>query len=544
MPDLLPRVPRGLFRRLVAVLTADGAARWDSLRRAFADGFRLLTTAVQEQGLHSRLRDLTTTVAVAGSPFYEIGRSGERLLAAWQRGRAVQQALSSWRRDAAACRSEMAVIHRQIDAEGVNLDTVFGLERIDRALSRLEIMADIISAPSPDAAAESIQQLLVRVAYFTYQDRRLRHLVDWNLKLLNRKIVERSGKTGEHYIATSRKEYWGIWAASAGGGLVTVFTAAGKLAITGAGLALFQEGFAVGLNYAVSFLVLQAFGLMLATKQPAMTAATLANIVRDRKGSMRYEQLLEFASRITFSQLASAIANVTVVFAGAYLFDFLWRLAAGSPFLAYEQARYVFETLSPINSGTIFYAAVTGVILWLASLIGGWFDNFTAYNRIPAGIADHPLGAVFGRSRMERAGAFLARNAAGWGTNISLGFLLGFTPAIGHFLGVPLDVRHVTLSSGMLALAAAALDHSLFQWGWFLLGATGILTMFVLNLSVSFLLSLGNAARAYGYSGGQVLEFLRRLARNFIRRPLTFILPPKKWVVPAGPPADKDAGPV
>jgi hypothetical protein len=63
-------------------------------------------------------------------------------------------------------------------------------------------------------------------------------------ELLQRKIVDRAGKTGEHYVAWTRKEYWHIWAAAAGGGLLTTVTAAVKIVIVGAGLALFVEGLA------------------------------------------------------------------------------------------------------------------------------------------------------------------------------------------------------------------------------------------------------------------------------------------------------------
>ena len=39
------------------------------------------------------------------------------------------------------------------------------------------------------------------------------------------------------------------------------------------------------------------------------------------------------------------------------------------------------------------------------------------------------------------------------------------TPSIGHFLGLPLDVRHVTLSTGSMALAAESLDYQWFGQG-------------------------------------------------------------------------------
>ena len=53
----------------------------------------------------------------------------------------------------------------------------------------------------------------------------------------------------------------------------------------------------------------------------------------------------------------------------------------------------------------------------------------------------------------EALGESLRRNAAGWGTNVALGFFLGFAPAVGRFFGIPFDVRHV---NGQIYLGPAA----------------------------------------------------------------------------------------
>jgi site-specific recombinase len=97
---------------------------------------------------------------------------------------------------------------------------------------------------------------------------------------------------------------------------------------------------------------------------------------------------------------------------------------------------------------------------------------------------------------------------------------------MGHFLGVPLDVRHVTLSTGLLALASASLGYRLLLGGWFFWALGGIATMFVLNLGVSFCLSLFSAVRAYNLPKEETRELLRRLGRRFYQSPLDFVLPP------------------
>jgi site-specific recombinase len=397
-------------------------------------------------------------------------------------------------------------------------------------------MVDVMTAPGAVERAAALHDLLARLVASTHDDRSVTHLIGWNLNLLFRRIVERSGETGEHYIAATRAEYRHIWLAAAGGGLLTGGTAAIKATLSTLHAPDFVHGVLYGLNYAISFLLLHRWGLVLATKQPAMTAATLATIIRERRGGDRVDEIIEFTARICRSQLAAAIGNVAVVAATAFSIDGLWRLVVGRPYMEAAEATATYQAMSPLNSGTLFYAALTGVILYLAAIAGGWFDNFCAYHRLPDAVAQHPLRRTLGRARLARWGASLDRNAAAWATNVALGFMLGMTPAIGHFLGLPLDVRHVTLNTGILALASASLGDRWFLEGFFLTGLAGIAVMFVLNLSVSFLLSLGNAARAYDVPNAEVWDLLRRLYRRFVTAPRDFILPPRRDPAAPAPP--------
>jgi site-specific recombinase len=123
--------------------------------------------------------------------------------------------------------------------------------------------------------------------------------------------------------------------------------------IVGAHLPLFLEGMAVGTNYAVSFILLQHFHLAL--------------------GQARLERLVGFIRGITRSQIVTVAGNLLAVTLGCLVFAQLWALAFSRPFLEFQSAKYVYETLNPLASGTMIYAALTGVILWVSALAGGWF---------------------------------------------------------------------------------------------------------------------------------------------------------------------------
>lgn len=523
LKDLGPSDVDRLVRFTVA---ACPPAALKSLDQSFADGFRLLLARIQAQGLSRKLRPRSTSGLVSESPFFKIARSGGAFLEACQTRQGLAAAYQAFRQDSADCRKELRVIARHLEDAGVSVDIVFGLEVIERCLTRTALMAEFLANPDPAERSRALHRLLVKLAESAHRDRSIRHLVGWNLQLLDRKIVDRSGQTGEHYVAASRKEYRHIWLAAAGGGAVTVFTAAGKMKVHEWHLAAFPESFLYGLNYAISFLLLQAFGLILATKQPAMTGATLATIVRDTQGDDREERIAAFFTRLTSSQFAAAVANVLSVGIGSSLFVLLFSALLGRPYVDEKIARETFETLSPVNSGTVFFAALTGVLLWLGSLAGGWFENWATYHRLPEGLAQHPIGRRIGRERMERFAAAFSRNASGWATNIALGFLLGFAPAVGRFFGIPFDVRHVTLSTGMLALAAASLGENWFSGGSFLLGLSGIAVMFVLNLSVAFSLALLNAAHAYDMTGPELRGVLKEVLVRVLKRPRELFGPP------------------
>ena len=63
--------------------------------------------------------------------------------------------------------------------------------------------------------------------------------------------------------------------------------------------------------------------------------------------------------------------------------------------------------------------------------------------------------------------------------------------------------------------------------GAFLLSVAGVAVMFVLNLSVSFLLALISAARAYELRAHDNSELLHGLLRRFRRTPLDFFVSPR-----------------
>ncbi len=517
--------PAELFERTAIVLTPpDDPGFWERQLRDLHEAMRLLAARISGLGLVPEMRDRSSSHGIARSPFYELTRKTEELISSADSAEAAT-CLDAWKQDVARCRQEMEEVYGHMESEGISVELVFDLKTIQACLQRMEAIATVLTSPDAQARTTAVHSLLSRLEEGNLDDKRISSLVRESLNLLARKVVDRTSDTGEHYIATSRAEYHWMWRAAIGGGLLTVFTAAIKMRIVEAHLPLFFEGFAAGTNYAVSFVLLQVFGLVLATKQPATTAATFARIIRDNRGQERSSKLTEFVSRITSTQLAAALGNVLAVSAGAVVFEWLYELLFAHSYLARESASHVYETLHPFSSGTAFYAIVTGVILWLAALAGSWLENAAVYYDLSEAIAQHPLGLRLSERATKKFAKVVRHNMGGWSTSIVLGYLLGFTPVLGAFFGIPLDVRHVTLSSGTLALAAARFGTASLGDRWFLYAVEGIAVVFVLNLTVSFMIALYVALRAYDIGLREQLRMLRSVVIEGMNSPLRFIVP-------------------
>ena len=275
-------------------------------------------------------------------------------------------------------------------------------------------------------------------------------------------------------------------------------------------------------------MVIQLQGFTLATKQPAMTAAALADQivvfddpVRNAASNPKdatLDPMVNEMLTVLRSQSIAVMGNLLAAIPGTFLLCGIYTLVSKTKFLSPAKANYTIEHFS-IFGATPFYAAWTGVLLFISSLIAGWFYHWVLFRRLPQAFGRSPrLISVFGAERTRKFAVFFKKNSAGFAANISLGFLLGLSPAVFMFLGLPLDVRHVTLSTSSLVAAVMSLGTDTMRTAPFWLAVAGIGSMAVLNLLVSFSLALAVALRSNKVplkTAGQLVRvFVFRLARN------------------------------
>ncbi len=493
-------------------LAAAGGDCWAPIRASIIDAISMLTTRIAALGMAEQFRTRTAVTGVRDSPLYHLARARP----------AEMPALIE------ASRRHLDQVRIALEDRGVSIDVVYSLDSIDRGLHRIEILLPFVDPDDELEPTYEIRAVIAAVGRGLVGARSFSQLMSDNLRLLARKVIERAGKTGEHYVTSSRREYWKMLASAAGGGVLTVGTIVGKFLTKWQHLPLFIDGLMSSVVYAGSFVLMQLLGFTLATKQPSMTAAALAGTIRDRAGPGRLDELVPLIARIARSQFAAAVGNVFAVIVTALAMDLVLQRTLGGHFLDEATSKAVIASFDPLGSGTIFFAAFTGVLLWVSSLIAGWFENWVVYRRLPDAIEHHRWGATLGRDRMKRWAHFLEHQAAGFGGSVALGFLLGMVPVFAKFFGLPLDVRHVTLSSGSLTLALASVGVDTVGWGAVISACMGIAIIGLLNFGVSFALALVIALRARDVPRGERRTLPLAVMRRFFKKPLEFFYPPRE----------------
>ena len=501
----------------------DGTDPW---RAEMMDAVTYLVSAVRAAGFSAPLRKRMTEASLAHEPFRQLGASTERLREAVLAGDLVSTAL---RHEAGylrallnECRAAVDSIGDHLEEFGISVDIVYEMDQLQARVHRIEQLLDCVLSPEPGREMLQLTQSLVGMLE---QRRGIRSLLARHYALLSRKVAERSAETGEHYIAHSREEYHDMLRRAATGGAVLSATTLLKFGVMALGLSAFWTGFWAGANYAVSFVVVMLLHGTVATKQPAMTAPAMAQRLGDLKSDASVEGFVDDLVHLLRSQAAGIFGNLAlcaplvlaVQWAGWGLLD--------RPLVGPHEAEHVLETLTLLGP-TALYAAFTGVLLFSSSLIAGWAENWFVFHRLDSAIAWNPtIVARLGPARALRWSNWWRYNISGVAANVSLGMMLGIVPVVMSFLGLPLEVRHVTLSTGQLAAAAGALGWDVLHAAPFWWCVAGIVVTGALNIGVSFWFAFKLAARARGVRRVDQQRIRAALARRLRTRLPSFLWP-------------------
>ncbi len=525
-PALLERVQAVLFPDEAGGPTGDATPPdgWDC---TLLDALTFCVGQVSATGFAAEVRVRMSAEARQARNFHHLPTQFEALKHAVATHGALSleaiAAATQLRHHLEACRSAAHSVYAHLDEHGISVGIVFRLQQLRHRIQRIDDLLLCLQSPH---RAQAAAHLLAKLVQVQQDSQSLRALVASSTQLTAAKVAERGAESGEHYITRNRAEYRAMLKQAAGGGAVIGFTTWGKFLLYGLALSPFWMGFAAGMNYALSFVLVQLLHGTVATKQPAVTAPAMVAKLKDIRSPGAVRGFVDEVAHLFRSQIAAILGNLALVVPVVVLLSQGLVLLTGQPMLTPEQARHVWRDMDVLGP-TVLFAAFTGVLLFASSIIAGWFENWFVLHRLDSALAHNPgVTRWLGAARSQRWARFLRANVSGFAANTSLGLMLGVIPVVLAFFGLGLEVRHVTLSAGQVAAAVAALGPQSLLESDFWLAVAGVVLVGPINLGVSFYLAFRLALKAQAISDVNRQRIAAAIRGRIRHAPLSFLRPP------------------
>jgi site-specific recombinase len=428
------------------------------------------------------------------------------------------------------CRDYVHHAFKNSNKYGISLRVNQNLLRMRQQLERLEVLLPLLAISEEQEARCDTLQLSLNLITYNCIKNNVRGLIGESTQLISYEVTQHTANTGEHYITKTVGEYFRmLWAAS-GGGIIVGILCIIKVMLGKIETSAFGHAFFYSLNYAFGFIAIYVLGFTLATKQPAMTATALIRALeRDQKDNAlgedeKHRAFAAFFARVFRSQFIAFVGNVLVAFPVSWLGIWLIDITFHYNIALTKWDKLLFD-LSPIHSAAIFHAAIAGVFLFLSGIIAGSVANRDKFRHMYYRIAEHPvLKKTFGRTRAAKIAGWYERKWAGIISNFWFGVFMGSTASIGTFLGLNLDIRHITFASGNLALALYGANYNI-STEMIIWACAGIVLIGLVNFLVSFSLSMSLAFRSRNIPLTEFWAVGRGIWKYFKRKPMSFFFP-------------------
>ena len=401
------------------------------------------------------------------------------------------------------------------------------LLKIRQQLKRIQDIIPILVVDTEEDVLTNSKNLVSNTLKYNSHRNNIRELIDDSTRLISHLITSHTAETGTHYIATSPKEYLKMFWKASGGGIIVGFLCIFKMMMSYSHGSEFSHAVLYSLNYAFGFIIIYLLGFTLATKQPAMTAATMAKVLSDESSSEKnYKEFANLVAKLSRTQFIAFVGNVLWSFpvALAIIYGMDWFLEKN---FAVAKADKLLKDLNPIESKAILHACIAGFFLFISGIISGNISNSSIFNQIPERISQSPfLNQVIGAKNSKKLSDFYTKHWAGIISNFWFGIFLGVIAPLGVFLGLDLDIRHITFSAGNFALALYGKGFDIDTYT-FVISLVTIFLIGAFNFIVSFGLSMLLAFRSRKVNFGELTIIYKTILKYFIKNPLRFFIPLK-----------------
>ena len=401
------------------------------------------------------------------------------------------------------------------------------LLKIRQQLRRIQDIIPILVVDNEEDVLTNSKNLVSNTLKYNSHRNNVRELIDDSTRLISHLITSHTAETGTHYIATSPKEYLKMFWKASGGGIIVGFLCIFKMMMSYSHGSEFSHAVLYSLNYAFGFIIIYLLGFTLATKQPAMTAATMAKVLSDESSSEKnYKEFANLVAKLSRTQFIAFVGNVLWSFPVALAIIYGMDLFLEKNF-AVAKADKLLKDLNPIESKAILHACIAGFFLFISGIISGNISNSSIFNQIPERISQSPfLNQVIGAKNSKKLSDFYTKHWAGIISNFWFGIFLGVIAPLGVFLGLDLDIRHITFSAGNFALALYGKGFDIDTYT-FVISLVTIFLIGAFNFIVSFGLSMLLAFRSRKVNFGELTIIHKTILKYFIKNPLRFFIPLK-----------------
>ncbi len=423
------------------------------------------------------------------------------------------------------CAAQVKHFRQLAERKGSDIRLTYLLERLEQILRRICDLLAILDADDMQVVEQKSLALFRQLVAQQSKERSIISLFRQTSYLLARSVTNHASDTGEHYVTEGRREYFQMLGRGLGAGVFIAIMALIKIQIVALDLPMGWTTLWVSLNYGLGFVIIHMFHFTVATKQPAMTAAYLAErLEHAHNGQADRHDIAQLMVNVGRSQFAAILGNVAAALPVALLIGMAVNSLTGSGVMKMDKAVELMQGQNPFTSLALFYAAIAGVWLFVAGLVAGYYDNRCLYLDLPARIRQHPLLQRFMPDEARnRFADYIGENYGALYGNFFFGVMLGVTGYVGYLLHLPLDIRHVAFSVANVGYSSTVTQPSFWVFAEFVLFA---LLIGVVNLSVSFFLALKVAMRSRGIRLGSVRGIAQAFWQEVSGRPWSVILPP------------------
>jgi site-specific recombinase len=467
---------------------------------------RALCAKVVAFGLDSNIKRKYDTLALESEPFETLLELNSRKLD-WDNGK-LEEVLFCLM----SIKSSVGILRSRKNEIGTNLHLTFVTKRILEYVERVE---ELLTLKTNMDAREHWERTFEEYIKYARQKDSTWSFVTRHADLVALQVVEHTSDKGEKYIAESREEYWSFFKkALLGGGIIAIFALA-KIIISSFGFADLPNALFFSLNYALCFVLVKQVGGIIATKQPAMTASTIARKI-DKDGTLKITSLREIVTMVKSvarSQFVSLLGNFLMALTLACVVAKILQVAGLDGVNEAIKPDYLMKNVSPSFS-LWAYAAIAGFFLAFSGLISGYVDNKIVSSNIGHRIRNSTLFL-----KSDALATFVEKKAGTLMGNVGLGFFLGSTFLFSYLLPFAVDIRHIAFSS---ANVGYAIMNGFFSWPAFAWSILGVILIGVTNFLVSFAITLFLALKSRGATVRILPSLLWSLLSDFVRTPLTY----------------------